>query len=183
MYEKRDSSQRIADVVHRNTGMDTDTFLHPEERPYLAGLSEAAACFLAHRDEPVTAVGDYDVDGICATAILVLGLRKLGIRAAYRLPRRFSEGYGLSEAIIDEIEDAVRTKAQMKPLHREGTQDGTWSLLDYGSFVVHVFQPETREYYRLEALWNDAPVIDLAAEAGLTDIEYSDRIAKMLGKE
>ena len=70
-----------------------------------------------------------------------------------------------------------------QPLHREGTQDGTWSLLDYGSFVVHVFQPETREYYRLEALWNDAPVIDLAAEAGLTDIEYSDRIAKMLGKE
>ena len=50
------------------------------------------------------------------------------------------------EAIIDEIEDAVRTKAQMKPLHREGTQDGTWSLVDYGSFVVHVFQPQTREY-------------------------------------
>ena len=107
MYEKRDSSQRIADVVHRNTGMDTDTFLHPEERPYLAGLSEAAACFLAHRDEPVTVVGDYDVDGICATAILVLGLRKLGIRAAYRIPRRFSEGYGLSEAIIDEIQTGV----------------------------------------------------------------------------
>lgn len=107
MYEKRDSSQRIADVVHRNTGMDTDTFLHPERMPYLAGLHEAAACFLAHRDEPVTVVGDYDVDGICATAILVLGLRKLGIRAAYRLPRRFSEGYGLSEAIIDEIQTGV----------------------------------------------------------------------------
>lgn len=107
MYEKRDSSQRIADVVHRNTGMDTDTFLHPERMPYLAGLHEAAACFMAHRDEPVTVVGDYDVDGICATAILVLGLRKLGIRAAYRLPRRFSEGYGLSEAIIDEIRSGV----------------------------------------------------------------------------
>lgn len=87
------------------------------------------------------------------------------------------------EAIVDEIEDAVRIQAQIKPLHREGTQDGTWSLLDYGSFVVHVFQPETREYYRLEALWNDAPVVDLAVEAGLTDIEYSDRIAKLLGKE
>ena len=86
------------------------------------------------------------------------------------------------EAIIDEIEEAERTQAHMKPLHREGTQDGTWSLLDYGSFVVHVFQPETREYYRLEALWNDAPVIDLAKEAGLTEIEYSDRIAKMLGR-
>ena len=87
------------------------------------------------------------------------------------------------QAIIDEIEDAVRTKAQMKPLHREGTQDGTWSLLDYGSFVVHVFQPETRDYYRLEALWNDAPVIDLAAEAGLENLQYSDRIAKLLGRE
>ncbi len=84
------------------------------------------------------------------------------------------------EAIIDEIEDALREQAQVKPLHREGTQDGTWSLLDYGAIVVHVFQPETREYYRLEARWNDAPVIDLAKEAGLTELEYSDRIAKML---
>ena len=87
------------------------------------------------------------------------------------------------EAIVDEIEEKLRTQARVKPIHREGTQDGTWSLLDYGSFVVHVFQPETRDYYRLEALWNDAPVIDLAKEAGLVDVEYSDRIAKLLGKK
>ena len=85
-------------------------------------------------------------------------------------------------AIIDEIEEQLRKQAHVKPIHREGTQDGTWSLLDYGSFVVHVFQPETREYYRLEALWNDAPVIDLAEEAGLVDAEYSERIAKLLKK-
>lgn len=84
-------------------------------------------------------------------------------------------------AIIDQVEEDLRVKGHVKPLHREGTNDGTWSLLDYGNFVVHVFQPETREFYRLEQLWNDAPVIDLAAEAGLTDIVYSDRIAKMLG--
>ena len=41
--------------------------------------------------------------------------------------------------------------------------------------------PEAREYYRLEELWNDAPTLDLAAEAGLTDVQYSDRIQKMLG--
>lgn len=87
------------------------------------------------------------------------------------------------DAIIDEIEEQVRKQAGVKPIHREGTSDGLWALLDYGSFVVHVFQPETRDYYRLEALWNDAPVIDLAKEAGLTEIEYSDRIAKILGKE
>lgn len=84
------------------------------------------------------------------------------------------------ESIIDEIEEQERKLAGVKPLHREGTADGLWALLDYGEFVVHVFQPETREYYRLEALWNDAPIIDLAKEAGLADVEYSERIAKLL---
>ena len=84
-------------------------------------------------------------------------------------------------AIIDAIEEAERLQAGIKPLHREETSDGSWELLDYGSVVVHGFQPETREYYRLEALWNDAPVMDLVAEAGITDAVYSDRIAAMLG--
>ncbi len=84
------------------------------------------------------------------------------------------------EAVVDEIEGQLRTQAHTKPLHREGTQDGTWSLLDYGEFVVHVFQPETRDYYRLEDLWSDAPLVDLADEAGLTNLEYSDRISKLV---
>ena len=84
-------------------------------------------------------------------------------------------------AIIDEIEEAERKQAGVKPFHREETRDGSWELLDYGSVVVHVFQPETREFYRLEALWNDAPVMDLAVEAGITDAVYSDRIAALIG--
>lgn len=85
-------------------------------------------------------------------------------------------------AIIEAIEEAERLQADLKPLHREETRDGSWELLDYGSVVVHVFQPETREYYRLEALWNDAPIMDLATEAGITDAVYSDRIAAILGE-
>ena len=85
-------------------------------------------------------------------------------------------------AIIDAVEEAERLQAKIKPLHREETRDGSWELLDYGSIVVHVFQPETREFYRLEALWNDAPVMDLATEAGITDAVYSDRIAELLGE-
>ena len=77
------------------------------------------------------------------------------------------------DAIIDEIEDELREKAGI-------SKDGTWSLLDYGSFVVHVFQPETRDYYRLEQLWNDAPIVDLAAEEGFDNLEYSERIAEFL---
>ena len=83
-------------------------------------------------------------------------------------------------AIVDAIEEAERVQAGMKPLHREETRDGSWELLDYGSVVVHVFQPETREFYRLEALWNDAPVMDLAAEAGIVDAVYSERVAELL---
>ena len=86
------------------------------------------------------------------------------------------------DAIIDEIEEKLREEAHVKPSHTEDSRDGSWSLLDYGDVVVHVFMPEAREYYRLEELWNDAPVIDLAAEAGLVDVQYSDRISKLMGK-
>lgn len=86
------------------------------------------------------------------------------------------------DAIIDKVEEKVRKEGNAKPFHSEGLDEGTWALLDYGDFIVHVFQPEARDYYRLETLWNDAPIIDLK-EAGITDAEYSDRIAKLMGRE
>ena len=49
-------------------------------------------------------------------------------------------------SIVDAIKEDLRDKGGVKPFHVEGTQDGSWSLLDYGQIVVHVFQPETREY-------------------------------------
>lgn len=85
------------------------------------------------------------------------------------------------DAIIEEIEKQLREQGGIKPISREGLDVGTWALLDYGTIVVHVFQPEARDYYRLEDLWNDCPVIDLR-EAGITDAEYSDRIAKLMGE-
>ncbi|MEE9298014.1 MAG: ribosome silencing factor [Acidimicrobiia bacterium] len=44
-----------------------------------------------------------------------------------------------------------------RPLRREGMDDATWVLLDYGDVIVHVFDQETRAYYDLERLWADAP--------------------------
>ena len=84
------------------------------------------------------------------------------------------------EAILDNIEGKVREEGGMKPLSREQTKDHSWELLDYGSFVVDIFQPESREFYRLETLWGDAPIIDLV-EAGVEHPEYSERIAKLVG--
>jgi ribosome-associated protein len=84
-------------------------------------------------------------------------------------------------AIADSIEDALR-EAGVKPRGREGERELKWVLLDYGDFVVHVFQPDERGFYRLEKLWSDAPALDLPASvANVTaaatkdDPEESDR--------
>jgi len=66
-------------------------------------------------------------------------------------------------AVAEGIEDALR-EAGARPIGREGEREQRWILLDYGDFVVHVFRPDEREFYRLEKLWSDAPRLDLPAE-------------------
>jgi ribosome-associated protein len=67
---------------------------------------------------------------------------------------------GTSERQVQAIADAVQERMreeQVRPLHVEGYNRGQWVLLDYGDFVVHVFQDEPRRFYSLERLWGDAP--------------------------
>lgn len=64
-------------------------------------------------------------------------------------------------AIAEGIQRALREQG-VRPLHIEGAASAHWVLLDYGDFVVHVFDPETRGYYGIERLWADAP--DVTAE-------------------
>ena len=67
------------------------------------------------------------------------------------------------KAIVDEIEDKLRDIGE-KPIRREGERDGRWVLIDYGDVVVHVQHEEERQFYALERLWRDCPLIDLPAE-------------------
>jgi len=67
------------------------------------------------------------------------------------------------KAIVDEIEDKLRDVGE-KPIRREGERDGRWVLIDYGDVVVHVQHEEERQFYALERLWRDCPLIDLPAE-------------------
>ncbi len=83
------------------------------------------------------------------------------------------------EAIADEVEERLLEKGGIKPIGREGYDERTWILLDYGELVVHVFQPQTRDFYRIETLWNDAPFVDVS-EAGIEKPAYSERIAKLM---
>ena len=64
-------------------------------------------------------------------------------------------------AIVDEIEERMRVRADAKPVRREGEREGRWVLLDYIDVVVHVQHEEDRAYYALERLWKDCPVIPL----------------------
>jgi ribosome-associated protein len=65
------------------------------------------------------------------------------------------------KTIADEVEERLRIEGGIKPIGREGADEARWVLLDYGDLVIHVFQPEEREFYRLERLWGEAPRIPL----------------------
>lgn len=67
-----------------------------------------------------------------------------------------------TRAVAEEIR--LRIKEQgVSPLSIEGEVQGDWVLMDYLGVIVHVFTPETRDFYRLETLWKDAPKVEVAA--------------------
>jgi ribosome-associated protein len=65
------------------------------------------------------------------------------------------------KAIVDAVEDGLKKHCEQKPLHVEGYGESEWVLLDYFDFVVHVFTPDSREFYALERLWGSAERTEL----------------------
>jgi len=63
-------------------------------------------------------------------------------------------------AVTEEIERKLK-EAGVMPLSVEGLQASGWVLMDYGDVVIHVFRKETREFYAIERLWNDAPHVNV----------------------
>lgn len=64
-------------------------------------------------------------------------------------------------AIVDEVSKQVREQTGITARHVEGLEGRSWVLIDYGDFVVHVFDTETRKIYALERLWADAARVEL----------------------
>ncbi|MFZ4986528.1 MAG: ribosome silencing factor [Blastocatellia bacterium] len=60
-----------------------------------------------------------------------------------------------NQAIADEITTGLK-QVNLRPLHTEGYATAEWILIDYGSFIVHIFTGSAREFYDLERLWRDA---------------------------
>jgi ribosome-associated protein len=87
--------------------------------------------------------------------IVALDLRKVAEFTDY-----FMICTGTSDVQVRALADAViegMKEAGQRPLHVEGYDSRKWVLIDFVDVVVHVFQPEEREFYALERLWGDAP--------------------------
>jgi single-stranded-DNA-specific exonuclease len=110
-WVKRGSCGNVRETIEANSGLRAEELLNPPSvlPESIVDMANAANIIkkAIKNDERVHIVGDYDADGITSSAILCLTLRHLGCEPTIRLPRRFSEGYGLSKAIAEEIDDGV----------------------------------------------------------------------------
>lgn len=90
--------------------------------------------------------------------VMILDMRELMTLCDY-----FVICHGRSQPHVEAIGDTVRETLRdngLRPDHTEGGRGARWIILDYGSAVGHVFTEEARDYYDLERLWEEAPVVD-----------------------
>ncbi len=96
-----------------------------------------------------------------AREIIILEIGKVSLVADYFM---ITEGATKiqAQAIADHIMQNLKAEGYTL-LHKEGYHEGLWILLDYGSVVIHIFQPGERNFYNLERLWGHAPRLFAAA--------------------
>jgi ribosome-associated protein len=98
-----------------------------------------------------------------AADIVVIDLREVGGFTSYFV---ICTGFSSpqQQAICAEVEGQLYKHLKRSPEHREGRSTAEWALLDFGSFVVHVFSEEARRFYDLERLWRSAPKLEIPNE-------------------
>ena len=83
-YKQRNAAvTTVEECVLMRAGLGRQDFFCPEEEPEIPNLKEAVAFFRANMQLPVTVIGDYDADGICGTAILYHGLKRMQKEGRY----------------------------------------------------------------------------------------------------
>jgi len=94
--------------------------------------------------------------------IIQLDLRKLGDAPADFFIICEGDSNTHVKAISDSIYKKVKEEMHTMPSHTEGSTTAKWILMDYFNTVVHVFYPETRQFYEIENLWSDAETTEFA---------------------
>ena len=107
-------------------------------------------------DEILNSIIIDAIQDIKGKNIVQIDLRKLGESPADYFIICEGDSTTQIRAISDNVYRRVAEELGIKPLHREGVDTSKWVLVDYFNTIVHVFYPETREFYDLEDLWSDA---------------------------
>ena len=133
------SNQREPFPVDRPT--KTSTPLDTTDISYQMAITMAAAAG-ERKGADIVLIRVGEVSVLADYFVLVTGFSKVQVRA-----------------IAHSIDDQVQETFGRNPLRSEGMADGSWVALDYGTVIVHVFMPQEREYYSLEAFWGHAEQI------------------------
>jgi ribosome-associated protein len=101
------------------------------------------------------------VEGKGATDVAVLDVRGLVTYTDFLIICT-ARNERQAKAVHDEVRGRLKHEDGLLPGSIEGEREAQWVLVDYLDCVLHVFVPATREYYRLETLWGEAPRLDVA---------------------
>jgi len=104
----------------------------------------------------------------CAADKKAIDLVVLDLRAIASFTEFFIIASGSNQrqvqAIADEINEQLKKQLATKASRVEGYNSADWILLDYGDFVVHIFNGESREFYDLARLWRDAGTVEIPTD-------------------
>lgn len=103
----------------------------------------------------------------CAADKKAVGLICLDLREIASFTEFFIIAGGTNQrqvqAIADEVNEQLKKQLGRRPVRIEGYNSAEWVLVDYGDFVVHVFDKDARDFYDLERLWRDAGRVEIPA--------------------
>ncbi|MGD9587602.1 MAG: ribosome silencing factor [Pyrinomonadaceae bacterium] len=104
----------------------------------------------------------------CAAEKKAIDIKVLDLRQVASFTEFFVIASGANQrqvqAIADEITEQLKKQLNSRAIRVEGYNAGEWVLLDFGDFVVHVFDKDAREFYDLERLWRDAQRVELPSD-------------------
>lgn len=100
----------------------------------------------------------------CAADKKGIDIRVLDLRQIASFTEFFIIASGANQrqvqAISDEIGERLKKELDSRPVRVEGYSGAEWILMDFGDFIVHIFEKDAREFYDLERLWRDATKVD-----------------------
>lgn len=109
----------------------------------------------------------YELAKVCCRAlsdkkgedIVILDIREQTTLCSYFV---IASGKSATQvrALAENVEEAVKKKYELAPVRTEGLKEGSWSVLDYGDVVVHVFSEQSRLFYYLERLWDSGKNVE-----------------------